>query len=268
VKTKGDSNAPSIHVPVPQTAPHPLPLFVEPIPYNGPAYRDVNYIPDNESIANVFCFGAFANKVSGIVYNDLTGNFPFMSFDGSVCFFVLYHYKTNTILVKPIANDDNHSLFAAYKEMFESLEAKGYKPKMNVIDNQATDYIKKFLTQKECNLQLVEPHNHHANAAERAIQTFKDTSIAALGTTDRDFPLQLWDRLAPQVQDTLNLIRASRINPNILAYKALKVPYNWDRYPLAPPICKAIIYKAPAVRGPWASRGTDAWYLGPSTDHY
>ena len=24
----------------------------------------------------------------------------------------------------------------------------------------------------------------------------------------------------------------------------------------------------PAVRGSWASRGTDAWYLGPSKDHY
>jgi len=31
---------------------------------------------------------------------------------------------------------------------------------------------------------------------------------------------------------------------------------------------KAIINEAPAVRGSWASGGTDAWYLGPSEDHY
>ena len=72
-----------------------------------------------------------------------------MSIDVSMCFFVLYHYKTNTILVKPIANVDGRNIFAAYKEMFESLEAKGYKPKMNVMDNQATKYIKKFRTKKE-----------------------------------------------------------------------------------------------------------------------
>ncbi len=170
VKTKGDATVPSIHVPVPQAAPHPLPLCVEPIPYNGLAYndrRDVNYIPDDKSIANVFLFGTFADKVNGLVYNDLRGKFPFMLIDGSVCFFVLYHYKTNAILVKPIANVDNRNIFAAYKEMFESLEAKGYKPKMNVINNQATKYIKKFLTKKECDLQLVEPHNHRVNAAER-----------------------------------------------------------------------------------------------------
>jgi len=267
VKTKGDSNAPSIPVPVPQAAPHALPLFVEPLPYNGPAYSalmEVNYISDDDSIANVFCFGAFANKVSGVMYYDLTGNFPFMSIDGSVC----YHYKTNAILVKPIANVDDCSIFAAYKEIFETLEERVYKPKMNVMDNQATKYIKKFLTKKECNLHLVEPHNHRVNAAERAIQTFKDAFIAALATTDRDFPLRLWDRLAPQVQDTLNLLRASRINPNISAYEALNGPFNWDRYPLAPPGCKAIIYKAPALWGSWASHGTDAWYLGPSADHY
>jgi hypothetical protein len=92
-----------------------------------------------------------------------------MSIDGSVCFFVLYHYKTNTILVKPIANPDNRSIFEAYKEVFESLEAKGYKPKMNVMDNQATKYIKQFLTKKECDLQVVELHNHRINAAEHAI---------------------------------------------------------------------------------------------------
>jgi len=104
----------------------------------------------------------------------------------------------------------------------------------------------------------VEPHNHRVNAAERAIQTFKDAFIAVLATTDQDFPLQLWDRLAPQVQDTLNLIHASRNNLIILAYEALNGPCNWDRYPLVPPGCKAIIYEAPAVRGSWASRGTDA----------
>ena len=121
VKTKGDSNIPSIPIPVAQAAPHSLPIFVESMPYNGPAYnarREVNYIPDDKSIANVFCFGAFADKVSGVVYNDLTGNFPFMSIDGSVCFFVLYHYETNAILVKPIANVDDRSIFAAYKEKY------------------------------------------------------------------------------------------------------------------------------------------------------
>jgi len=216
----------------------------------------------------VFVFGAFADKNNGIVYHDLTGSFPFMSLDGSICFFILYHYELNSILATPIAGLDDKSIFEAYKTRFRELEAKGFKPKLNVMDNQATKHIKQFLTENECKLQLVEPHNHRVNASERAIQTFKDAFIAALATTDSDFPLQLWDKITPQVQDTLNLMRASSVDPTKSAYEILNGPYDWNRYPLAPLGCKAVIYEDGDTRGSWASRGVDGWYLGPSKDHY
>ena len=136
------------------------------------------------------------------------------------------------------------------------------------MDNQATKYIKKFLAKEQCKLQLVEPHNHQMNAAKRSIQTCKDAFISALAATNRDFPVQLWDRLAPQVQDTLNLLCASRIDPTKSAYEIINSPYNWNQYPLALLGCKAVIYKDGNTRGSWASRGADGWYLGPSADHY
>jgi hypothetical protein len=121
---------------------------------------------------------------------------------------------------------------------FNNLTSKGFKPKINIMDNQATKHIKAFLTVQQCKLQLVEPHNHRMNAAERAIHTFKDAFIAALATTDSDFPLQLWDNIMPQVQETL--------------YKALNGPYDWNQYPLAPSGCKAVVYKNGNTRGSWA----------------
>jgi hypothetical protein len=171
------------------------------------------------------------------------------------------------MLLVPIAGLDNVSIFNAYKTQFEELAAKGFTPKLNVMANQATKHIKKFLTENKCKLQLVEPHNHCVNAAEQAIQTFKDAFIVVLATTNSKFLLQLWDRLTPQVRDTLNLMQAPQINPEILTYKALNSPYNWNRYPLAPLGCKAIIYKDGDTRGSWASRGIDGWYLGSSKDH-
>ncbi len=143
---------------MPQPNPPLLPLFDGVPAYPGPAYQATtgpNIIMDDESIANIVCFSAFADKITGAVYNELTGNFPFISLDKSACFFVLYHYKTNTILATPIANLDNKSIFEAYKAHFKMSEAKGYKPKVNVVDNQATKYIKQFLTKKEGKLQLV-----------------------------------------------------------------------------------------------------------------
>jgi len=65
------------------------------------------YDIEDESIANVFRFDAFAGKISGIVHNDCTGDFPYMSLDGNVCFFVMYHYETNAILITPIAGLDS-----------------------------------------------------------------------------------------------------------------------------------------------------------------
>jgi hypothetical protein len=239
-------------------APLVLPL-VDTLPaYLGPTYRaqlepNIIAMDDDELIANIFCFCAFANKNSSIVYHDLTGLFPFVSFDGSVCFFVLYHYELNAILITPILGLDNMSVFNAYKSQFDELRAKGFKPKLNITNNQAMRHIKKYLTKNDCKLQVVEPHNHCVNAAERAIQMFKAAFIAALAATDSKFLLQLWDRLTPQVQDTLNMLRASRIDPTVSAYKILSSAYNWNRYSLAPLGCKAVVYKDCNTHGSWAS---------------
>jgi hypothetical protein len=94
------------------------------------------------------------------------------------------------------------------------------------MDDQVTKHIKQFLTKEECKLQLVELHNHRVNAAKWAIQTFKDAFIAALVTTNRDFLLQLWDKLMPQVINTLNMLRASHVGPTKSTYKILNSPYN------------------------------------------
>ncbi len=44
--------------------------------------------------------------------------------------------------------------------------------------------------------QTAQPQGY--NATEQAIQIFKDAFIVALATTDSDFLLKLWDKLAPQ----------------------------------------------------------------------
>jgi hypothetical protein len=171
----------STHTKTP-TAPIVVPVQVIP-PMLPPLGVDIvhgDYIPTipgpalinddtDESIANIFCFGAFADRQSGLVYNNLMGNFPFMSNDGSVCFLVVYHYKSNAILALPIAGLDDKTIFDVYKIAFDELVSKGFKPKLNIMDKQATKYVKRFFTEEECKLQLVEPHNHRVNAAERAI---------------------------------------------------------------------------------------------------
>jgi hypothetical protein len=152
---------------VPDAPAQAIPIQIPP-PHVMHNYTGPNLIGDEEddaSIANMFCFKAFADKQSGVMYNDLTGNFPFISLDGSVCFLVMYHYESNTIFAIPIAGLNDITIFEA-KRKFNKLTAKGLKVKLNIMDNQATKHIKKFLTKEQCKLQLVEPHNHRMNVAK------------------------------------------------------------------------------------------------------
>ena len=65
------------------------------------------------------------------MYNGMTGNFPFfVSLDGSVCYLIIYHYKTNSILATPITGLTNTIVFEAYKKKFAMLEEKGFKVNM------------------------------------------------------------------------------------------------------------------------------------------
>jgi hypothetical protein len=101
----------------------------------------------------------------------------------------MYHYKTNAILATPIPSLDSKSILDAYANKFKYLVSKGYTPKVNVMDNQATKVIKAYPQPQNICLQLIKPHNHCVNAAEQAIQTFKNRFLGTLGTTDINFSI-------------------------------------------------------------------------------
>jgi hypothetical protein len=64
-------------------------------------------------------------------------------------------------------------------------------------------------------INLLPPHCHRRDAAERAIRTFKEHFAAGLSSVEPTFPLHLWDRLLPQAEITLNLLRTSRLHPQL-----------------------------------------------------
>jgi hypothetical protein len=111
---------------------------------------NANVIKDNDSPmnANLFCFATFVDKHTGTIYNGFTGAFPFMSLEGNVCFLVVYHYKTNAMLALPVLGFSNEVIMMAYKQQYELLESKGFNIILNIMDNQASAIIKKYLTIK------------------------------------------------------------------------------------------------------------------------
>ena len=84
---------------------------------------------------------------------------------------------------------------------------------------------------------------HRCNAAEHAIHTLKNHYLAGLASCDNFSPLAEWDRLLPQVELTLNLLRSSRVNPSLSAYAYLFGNFNFNKTPLASPGTKVLIHK-------------------------
>jgi hypothetical protein len=104
------------------------------------------------------------------------------------------------------------------------------------------------MDEENIDFQLAPPQVHRRNAAERAIRTFKNHFIARLCSTNRDFPLNLWDKVLPQCLITLNLLRRSRINPQLSAQAHMHGTFDFNCTPLAPPGTKVLIHEKSDVR--------------------
>ena len=218
---------------------------------------------------NMFCLAVLADLHKGTIYNDNTGIFPVQSIDGHQLFFVTYVYDLNAILARPLKNQQSDTIVTMYQEVFNFLRSRGFTPKFNVCDNQASKMIKEFLAANQCDGQFVVPGDHRVLAAERAIQCWKNHFISVLCTTDAEFPLQLWPYLAPQAEDMLNVLRPSKDGKTQSAYEALYgEPYDFNRHPIAPAGTKTVLYEPADTRSSWGPRGIDGWYVGPAKDHY
>ena len=95
------------------------------------------------------------------------------------------------------------------------------------MDNEVSEDLKKYSEDSDIQVQLVPPHMHRINAAERAVRTFKKHFISALCIVDPLFPFYLWDHLLPQVTMTLNMLRQSWLNAGLSAYEQVYGIHNF-----------------------------------------
>jgi hypothetical protein len=122
---------------------------------------------------------------------------------------VVFIYNLNAIIVWAMLSRADASMEEAVTKVISILKSGGYHPVMNIMDNECSSTVKKFIRSKLINIQLVSPHNHQVNAAKCAIVPFKEHFIAALATVDMLCPLQHWDEFHPQVELTLNMLHFS-----------------------------------------------------------
>lgn len=252
------------------TTPKPIeePVLFD-ITTNNETIIDSDISPEHITERTHACYATCIQKPNtGTSYSDQTGRFPVTSSLGNTQLFVLYDYDSNSIHAVPMATKKATEILHSFKKVYNILVQAGLRPKLHKLDNECAEVLHEYMDSVQLPHQLVPPGNHRVNAAERAIRTLKNHLIAGLCSTDKNFPMHLWDRLLPQATLTLNLLRGSRVNPKLSAHAQVFGQYSYNAHPIAPPGTHILVHEKPTERRSWAPHAVDAWYVGPSMKHY
>ena len=227
-----------------------------------PAPIDLCATLDNMPDATDFCVIPINQ-----IFSDDTGRFAPRARSGNQYIMVALHRPSNAIIIQAFqSKQDNHRI-AAYQAIYARLKARHMAPTTHILDNEVSAAFQRVITSNNCTFQLVPPHVHRRNAAERAIRTFKDHFLSILAGVAPTYPRDRWDLLLPQAELTLNLLRASP-NPTQSAWDYLFGTYNFDATPMGPAGCRVLLHHKPTLRKSWDYRTLDGYYIGPALQHY
>ena len=201
-------------------------------------------------------------------HHDLTGRLPTASTSGKQYLLIMFCEDANYVHAEAMTDRSGPQYVQAYTRAATFFTDHGFRARFERLDNEAPRALVNYCHNEAIQLEYVAPHNHRANRAERAIRTYKNHFIATLCTAHASFPLHAWDTILPQIELTLNLLRASNVNPHISAWTQLCGPYDFNRNPIAPVGTPVLVFERPENRATWSPHGKAGWYVGPALQHY
>jgi hypothetical protein len=165
-------------------------------------------------------------------------------------------------------NRTEGEMIRAYQKIINQMKAARLGIKKQILDNKCSTAMKACIKSNGMTYKLVPPGQHRLNQAERAIQTFKSHFISTLAGVDDKFPLSMWCHLLEPMELTLNLLRQSRIAPNISAFVHVHGTHNYMCKPFAPIGCAVQTHLKPNNRHMWDTRLEPGFNLGTSMEHH
>jgi len=199
---------------------------------------------------------------------DLAGKFPYKSKRNKQYVAIFFSEEANYIHMELLASRTTADIVQAYKAAIEFFDQRNIAIKFIHLDGETSDALEKFIKKNQMKIQFAPSSNHRTLKAERSVQTAKNHIISSFCTTDPNFPMNEWDRLIPQIELTLNLMRGSAINPSISAWHQVHGLFKWTHTPIAPIGTKVLIHERSQDRKSWDPHGKDGFYIGPKLQHY
>ena len=107
----------------------------------------------------------FPFNVTSKAYGDITGRFPYLLSRGNQYIIIIYNHDSNAILSEPLKNRKGPEIKRDWLKLNLILAKGGNKPKIYVMDNEASTDLKTSLHKNNIWYQLVPPHIHRRNSA-------------------------------------------------------------------------------------------------------
>ena len=220
--------------------------------------------PNNKKTKLVFVTVKLAN---GFIASDQTGAYPKTSNKGNNCISVFSVYNANHI--KGIVLKSNHSskLPKIYQEMYKEFKSRGFKPILHWMDNETSNEVKEFIHELNTGLQYTTPGCHCA-PAEKTVQTYKSCFKSTTALLPAESPINIWYRLLPQIDRSVNKVRPNRQNSKISDWAAMEGEYLFDLTPITLQCTAMLMYNRPENRRSFGHNTRKVWYSGPCFNHY
>jgi hypothetical protein len=91
---------------------------------------------------------------------DQTGRFTTTSTSGNSYLVIIYDYDSNFIHVEPLKSRSGPYILAAYQAAHTLFTSRGFQPRLQRLDNEASNALLQFMATNSIDIQLSPPHIH------------------------------------------------------------------------------------------------------------
>ena len=198
---------------------------------------------------------------------DAVGDYPIVSSQGHTGFLVASLNGVAHMELMTGHSGAAHLAATTAALLFYTDQKKNVKRIMT--DAETSDVVQQYYRDQNVDLQIANADMHRQLFAELKIKFGKRHFISTRASLDTRYPDNEWHRWVEHVELCLQILHPCTDDHTKSGYMWLYgKPFDWDRYPLAPPATMVVAFTSRDHRDSWDDHGWVGWYMGPDLDHY
>ena len=167
--------------------------------------------PKSKPRSNIHFFRTEVMEARNELSMDMTGRHPISSRRGHKCILIMTDIDSNHVKLIPSKSRKAEACATAHQAGHDWFKDKGIIAKLLRLDNEVSNLLIQTIKKDNLKMQLASPDDNRQLPAERSIQDAKSHFISIRCIADKSFPDDNWDLLLRHTEDTLNMLRPSKM---------------------------------------------------------